>query len=72
MGHLTALAIQQKAIVGVGDNEALSLLRTRPSSPAAVEQIYRILAEAVTSSENQNLITPFKTPEAPGEEMDTK
>jgi hypothetical protein len=41
-------------------------------SPASVEQICRVLGEAVTGSEIPNLIAPLKAPEAPGEEMNTK
>ena len=43
-----------------------------PFSPAAVEQICRVLGEAVTGSEIPNLIAPLKAPEAPGEETNTK
>jgi len=43
-----------------------------PFSPAAVEQICRVLGEAVTGSEIPNLIAPPNAPEAPGEEMNTK
>ncbi|MFZ0226564.1 MAG: TIGR02391 family protein [Mycobacterium sp.] len=43
-----------------------------PFSPAAVEQICRVLGEAVTGSEIPNLIARLKAPEAPGEETNTK
>jgi hypothetical protein len=39
-----------------------------PFSPAAVEQICRVLGDAVTGSEIPNLIAPLNAPEAPGEE----
>jgi hypothetical protein len=35
-----------------------------PFSPAAVEQICRVLGEAVTGSEIPNLIAPLKAPAA--------
>ena len=44
----------------------------RPFSPAAVEQICRVLGEVVTGSEIPNLIAPLKVSEAPGEETNTK
>jgi hypothetical protein len=43
-----------------------------PFSPAVVEQICRVLGEAVTGSEIPNLIAPLKVPEGPSEEMNTK
>jgi hypothetical protein len=43
-----------------------------PFRPADVEQICRVLGEAVTGSEIPNLIAPLKAPEAPGEETNTK
>lgn len=43
-----------------------------PFSPAAVEQICRVLGEAVTGSEIPNLIAPLNAPEPPGEETNTK
>lgn len=43
-----------------------------PFSPADVEQICRVLGEAVTGPEIPNLIAPLKAPEAPGEETNSK
>jgi uncharacterized protein (TIGR02391 family) len=43
-----------------------------PFSAAAVEQICRVLGEAVTGSEIPNLIAPLNAPEEPGEKMNTK
>jgi uncharacterized protein (TIGR02391 family) len=43
-----------------------------PFTPAAVEQICRVLGEVVTGSEIPNLIVPLKAPEAPGAEINTK
>ena len=43
-----------------------------PFSPAAIEQICRVLGEAVAGPEIPNLIAPLRAPEAPGEELNTK
>ena len=43
-----------------------------PFSPAAVEQICRVLGDALTGSEIPNLIAPLNAPAAPGEETNTK
>ena len=43
-----------------------------PFSPATVEEICRVLGEAVTGSQIPNLIAPLQAPEAPGEETNTK
>lgn len=41
-------------------------------SASAVEQICRVLADAVTGSQIPNLIAPLKVPESPGDEQNTK
>src|ERR1700677_5139367 len=43
-----------------------------PFSPATVEQIRRVLAEAVTGAQIPNLIAPLNAAEQPGEEVGTK
>src|SRR5260370_38062488 len=39
---------------------------------SAVEQICRVLADAVTGSQIPNLIAPLKVPESPADEQNTK
>ncbi len=41
-------------------------------SASAVEQLCKVLADAVTGSQIPNLIAPFKVPESPGDEQNTK
>ncbi len=41
-------------------------------SASAVEQLCKVLADAVTGSQIPNLIAPLKVPESPGDEQNTK
>jgi len=41
-------------------------------SASAVEQLCKVLADAVTGSQIPNLIAPLKAPESPGDEQNTK
>ena len=43
-----------------------------PFPPAAIEQVCKVLGEAVKGPEIPNLIAPLKVPEPPGEEHNTK
>jgi hypothetical protein len=41
-------------------------------SASAVEQVCKVLADAVTGPQIPNLIAPLKVPESPGDEQNTK
>lgn len=43
-----------------------------PFSPSTIEQVCKVLGEAVAGSQIPNLIAPLKIPEPPGEERSTK
>lgn len=41
-------------------------------SPSAVEQVCKVLADAVTGPQIPNLIAPLKVPESPADEQNAK